>query len=196
MLGNVPFPPPERLPCPVPERKACLPPVRLAALRGQPPCPLFERVVVIAGVLPSCHLIWVFVLSSWVVDIGTLPALHAWFADWIVRPRILLVLTVVFLAGFVCLPFAKNGGRMGLAVLKGLSTLVVVLALRLSAIAFAALVFPVRWSGPGEQPGSVLQPNKADKMNTGNVEGTTGTVPDPFPWRNQRSPSPLRARMN
>lgn len=113
---------------------------------------LVRRAIVVATVLPTCHLIWKIVLSSWVVDIGTLPALQGWFIDWIVRPRILPVLAVVFVAGFVCVPFAKDRARTMRAVLEISSTLVVVLALCLSAIAFAVLLFPIRWLGPTDLP--------------------------------------------
>lgn len=109
---------------------------------------LAERLIVVVGVLPSCHLIWTMLLSSWMEIWSDLPLFHVLVADWIIRPRLLLILTAVFVAGFVWAAFAKEGGRKMLAVLKVLSTLVVVLALCLSAIAFAALLFPIKGMSP------------------------------------------------
>jgi hypothetical protein len=83
-----------------------------------------------------------------------LPLLHALIADWIIRPRVLLFLTAVFVAGFLCVPFAKEGALKWLGIFRVLSTLVIVLALCMSAIAFAALLFPIR-SMPPAIPGSL-----------------------------------------
>ncbi len=109
---------------------------------------LVERLIVVGGVLPTCHLLWTMLLSSWLGNESCLPLFHVLVADWIIRPRLLLILTAVFMAGFVWAAFAKEGGGKMLAVLKVLSTLVVVLALCLTAIAFAALLFPIKGMSP------------------------------------------------
>lgn len=109
---------------------------------------LAERLIIVVGVLPSCHLIWTMLFSSWLGSESCLPLFHVLVADWIIRPHLLLILTVVFVAGFVWAAFAKKGGRMMLPILRILSTLVVVLTLCLTAVAFAALLFPIKSRPP------------------------------------------------
>ncbi len=109
---------------------------------------LAERLIVMALVLPSCHWVWSMVLSSKPVSGRDLPPVHAWFAHWVIGPRLLLILPIVFAAGLVWGSFAKEGSHRWLAMLQVLSTLVVVFALCISAIAFAALLFPIKWLPP------------------------------------------------
>ena len=109
---------------------------------------LVERLIVVAVSLPACHLTWTSMLSSWVVREATLPRFHQMFAEWIIRPRVLLILTAVFVVGFVGALCARNRDRMWLAILRILSTLVTVLALALSSIAFSSLLFPIYWRAP------------------------------------------------
>lgn len=109
---------------------------------------IIERVVVVVCGLATCHVIWTMVMSSGMWDEGSLPWFHEAVAEWVVRPRVLLVLAAAFAAGFGSVPFAKNGGGRRLAVLKVLGTLAVILAVCLSAVAFAALLFPIRSMPP------------------------------------------------
>lgn len=109
---------------------------------------LAERLIIVVSVLPSCHLIWTMLLSSWLGSESCLPLFHVLVADWIIRPHLLLILTAVFVAGFAWAAFAQKGGRRMLPILKILSTLVIVLALCLTAIAFAALLFPIKSRPP------------------------------------------------
>ena len=125
---------------------------------------LAERLIVIVLVLPSCHLVWTMVLSSRLVDGSVLPPMQAWIAEWVVRPRLLLILAAAFAAGFVWAFFARNGAR-GIPAILGISgTFIVVSALCLTAISFAPLAFPIKWrppevratGNPGDGPASCL----------------------------------------
>ena len=109
---------------------------------------LAERLIVIVLVLPSCHLVWHMVLSSELVSGRDLPLVHELIANWVIAPRVLLILPIVFVAGLVWASFAKEGGRRWLALLQVLSTLVVVFALCISAVALSALLFPIKWIPP------------------------------------------------
>ena len=109
---------------------------------------LAERLIVIVLVLPSCHLVWNMVLSSELVSGRDLPLVHEWIANWVVGPRLLLILPIVFVAGWVWAFFAKESGSKWLAILQVLSALVVVFALCMSAVALSALLFPIKWMPP------------------------------------------------
>lgn len=109
---------------------------------------LAERLIVIAFVLPSCHLVWTMVLSSELVRGRDLPLAHEWIANWVIGPRVLLILPVVFVAGLLWSSFPKEGGHRWRDVFQVASTLVVVSALCVSAIALAALLFPIQWMPP------------------------------------------------
>ena len=109
---------------------------------------LAERLIVIALVLPSCHLVWTMMLSSELVSGRDLPLAHAVIAQWVIGPRLLLILPIVFVAGLVWASFAKGGGRRWLGMLQVLSTLIVVFALCISAVALSALLFPIKWMPP------------------------------------------------
>lgn len=129
---------------------------------------LVERLIVLVLVLPSCHLVWTMVLSSRLVDGSVLPPMQAWIAEWVVRPRLLLILAATFAAGFVWAFFAKNGARRKLAILGISSTFIVVSALCLTAISFAPLAFPIKWKAPearatgnpGDGPASCLDESR------------------------------------
>ena len=109
---------------------------------------LAERLIVIVLVLPSCHLVWHMVLSSELVSGHDLPLAHELIANWVVGPRLLLILPIVFVAGLVWASFAKESGRRWQAILQVLSTLIVVFSLCMSAVAFSALLFPIKWMPP------------------------------------------------
>ena len=116
---------------------------RVAEWRG-----IAERVVVVVCGLATCHVVWTMLMASGMWDERNLPWFHAAFADWVIRPRLLLILAAAFAAGFASVPFAKGGRGVRLAMLKVLSTVAVVLALCTTAIAFAALLFPIRSMPP------------------------------------------------
>ena len=107
-----------------------------------------ERLVVIAGVLPTCHLIWRTVLSSKLGDEKNLPLVHVWIADWIIRPRVLLMLAVAFGGGLVCVLLAKKVSCVWVSALRILSVVVLVITLCLSALAITALLFPIQSMPP------------------------------------------------
>ena len=88
------------------------------------------------------------VLSSELVSGRDLPLAHELIANWVIAPRVLLILPIVFVAGLVGASFAKESGRRWLAFLQVLSTLVVVFALCISAVALSALLFPIKWMPP------------------------------------------------
>lgn len=107
-----------------------------------------ERLMVIVGVLPTCHLIWRTVLSSKLGKRDNLPCLHVWIADWIIRPRLLLILAVALASGFICALLLKKDHYVVRIVLGILSTFVLVFTLCLSALAMTALLFPIQGLHP------------------------------------------------
>ena len=104
---------------------------------------LIERCVLAVVLLPTCHLIWeMFILVENHLNGQRLPRLHKIILEWVIHPKILLIISILFLIStFLCL--SNQVCQTKLNHLKVSMTVVSVIVLGVTLLAQAAIIFPI-----------------------------------------------------